>query len=70
MSLKAHCRRLGFSCFASLDALVPRVLKFCIDSSPAVSEPGTATSTTTEFAGFLGGTTCEARGSNSRRRGS
>ena len=38
------------SCFAGLDALVPRVIKFCVASTSAVSEPRTAASATTRFA--------------------
>ena len=67
-SLLNH-RRLGLPCFASLDTLVPGVLKLCVVNSPAGSEPRTATSTTAEFAGFLDGATCEARGTGSSRRG-
>ena len=68
ISLLAHLCHLGLLCFASLDTLVPRVLKVCVDSSPAVSEPRTATCTTTEFAGFLDGATCEAQGTDGRCR--
>ena len=46
-----HC--LGQSCFASLDALVPRVLKLCVAISATASEPGTATTATAKFTGFL-----------------
>ena len=60
---------LGLSCFASLDALVPRVLECCVASCPAVSEPRTSTSAATEFAGFRDGATCEAYGADGRRRG-
>ena len=62
-------RRLELSCFASLDTLVPRVLKFCVASSPAVPEPRATTSAATEFAGFLDCTTCEADGTDGRRNG-
>ena len=62
-------RRLGLSCFASLDALVPCVPKCCVASSPAVSEPRTPTSTAIKFAGFLDGATCEAYGIDGRRLG-
>ena len=54
--------------FASLDALVPRVLECCVASCPAVSEPRTATSAATQFAGFRDGATCEAYGTYGRRR--
>ena len=67
VSLMAQ-RHLKLLCFASLDALVPRVLKFCVASDPAASEPRTATTATTEFAGFLHGTTCEAYGTDRRYR--
>ena len=63
--LAHHC--LGLSCFASLDALVPRVLKFCVASSPAVAEPRTPTSAATEFARFLDGAACETHGTDGRR---
>ena len=52
---------LRLSCFASLDALLPRVLECCVASCPAFSEPGTATSAAAEFAGFLDSTTRDAR---------
>ena len=58
---------LGLSCFASLNALVPRVLKCCVASCPTVSKPRTATSAATEFAGFRDGTTREAYGTDGRR---
>ena len=57
---------LGLSCFASLDALVPRVLKFCVVSRPAFSKPRTANCAATEFAEILDGTTCEAKGTGDR----
>ena len=66
ISLLVH-RRLWLSCFANLNALVPGVLEVCVASSPALSEPRTATSATTEFAGFRDGATCEAHGSDGRR---
>ena len=69
ISLLAH-HHVGLSCFASLDALVPRVLECCVASCPAVSEPRTSTSAATEFAGFRDGATCEAYGADRRRRGS
>ena len=69
ISLSTH-HHLGWLCFACLDALVPRVLECCVASCPAVSEPRTATSAATEFAGFRDGATCEAYGSNGLRRGS
>ena len=59
---------MSLSCCASVDALIPRVLKFCIASSPTVAKPRTTTSTTTKFAGFLDVTTCEAQGTDGRCR--
>ena len=69
ISLLAHRRYLGLACFGSLDALVPRVLKFCVASSPALSEPRTAASATTQLAGILDGTTLEAQETDGRRCG-
>ena len=43
------------SYFAGLNALVPRVIKFCVTSTSAVSEPRTAATTTTNFARFFNG---------------
>ena len=68
ISLLPHLCHLVLSCFASLDTLVPRVLMVCVDSTPAVSEPRTATCTTTEFARFRDGATCETHGTNGRCR--
>ena len=49
-----HC--LGLSpCSAALNALVPCVLKLCVVSSPAFSEPSTTSTATTVFSGFLDG---------------
>ena len=55
-------------CFAGPNALVPRVLKFCVDSSAAVSEPRTAATATTHFAGFLDGAASGAYRNGGRRR--
>ena len=60
---------LGLSCFASLDAFVPCVLKFPVASSPTVSKPGTTATTATEFTRFRDGATCEAYRTDGRRRG-
>ena len=65
ISLSAH-HHIRLSCFASLDALVPRVLECCVASCPAVSEPRTSTIAATEFAGFRDGATCEAYGADGR----
>ena len=55
-------------CFAAPDALVPRVIKFHIVITSAGSEPRTAATATTSFAGFLDGTAFEANGIHCRRR--
>ena len=61
-----HC--LGLSpCFAALNALVPRVLKLCVVSSSAVSEPRTASTATTGFSGFRDGAALETYGADGRR---
>ena len=65
--LLAH-RHPRLLCFASLDAFVPRVLKIRVASSPAVSEPRTATSAATEFAGFRDRAAYEAHGIDGPRR--
>lgn len=52
---------------AGLDALVPCVLKLCVASTAAVSEPGTAATATTSFAGFIDGATFGAYGTGGRR---
>ena len=61
-------RHLRLLRFAGLDALVPRVLECCVARCPAVSEPRTATSAATEFAGFRDSTAYEAHGIDGRRR--
>ena len=67
VQLLAH-RCLGLPTdFASLDALVPCVLKLCVASSSAVFEPRTAATATTEFAGFLDGAAFWAHRANGRR---
>ena len=40
-----------------MDALVPRVIKFCVTSDSAVSEPRTSATATTSFARFVNGAT-------------
>ena len=57
------------SCFADLDALVPRVMKICATGTSAVAEPRTTASATTSFTGFLDGTTFGAYGADDHRRG-
>ena len=54
-------------CFAGLDALVPRVTKFCVPSTSTVSEPGTIATATTHFPGFLDGTAFGTYGIDGRR---
>ena len=54
--------------FAGLDALVPRVMKFCVTSTSAMSEPRTAATATTDFAGFADGAAFGAYGIDDRRR--
>ena len=57
------------TCFAGPYALVPRVLKSCVTSSTsAVSEPGTAVTTTTYFPRFSDGAAFGAYGTDGRRR--
>ena len=59
---------IGLLCFASLNALEPRVLNFCASSSPSAgSEPRTTASAATNFSGFLDGGTVEANGAEGRR---
>ena len=42
----------GDLAFAGLDALVPRVIKLCVASTSAVSEPRTVATTATAFVRF------------------
>ncbi len=65
--MAAGCLELR-PCFASLDALVPCVIKFCVTSTFAVSEPRTAATATTTSAGFLDGAAVVAYGTDGRRR--
>ena len=56
--------------FAGVDALVPRVMTFCVTSSTsAVSKPRTAATATTTFAGFHDDAASGAYGIDGRRRG-
>ena len=55
-------------CFARPEALVPRVAKLGVTGTSAVSEPRTAATATTNFAGFSNGATSGARGTDDRRR--
>ena len=57
------------TCFADLDALVPRVTDFGVTDTSAVSEPRTSATTTTVFARFIDGAAFEACGSDACRRG-
>ena len=50
-----------------LDALVPRMTELGVTSTPAVSEPGTAATTTTNFPRFLDDAAFEAHGTDGRR---
>lgn len=65
-------RDLVLPCVASLDALVPCVLKqrVGVGSSPAGSEPRATMSATTGYAEFLDVTACETRGADVRRSSS
>ena len=56
-------------CVAGLDALVPRVINIRIPSTSTVSEPRTAATATTSFAGFLDGATFGASEPDGRRCG-
>ena len=60
-----NCLQLS-PCFADQDALVP---KFWVTNTSAVSEPRTATTTTTSLTGFLDGAAFGAYGSACCRRG-
>ena len=46
---------------------MPCAIKFCVASTPAVSEPRTAATTTTDFARLFNGTAFEACGADYRR---
>ena len=51
-----------------MDALVPRVMKLGVSSTPTVSEPRTAETAATPFARFLDGAAFWAHGTADRRR--
>ena len=55
-------------CFASLDALVPRVLKLGVASTSAVSEPRTTAAAATKFPRFGDDAAFGAYGTDGRRR--
>ena len=51
--LSRLCDRTPPQTIAGLDALNPGMIEVCVAEIPALLEPGTATSATTECAGFL-----------------
>ena len=53
-------------CCAGLDALGPRVTKFCVTSTSAVSEPRTPATAATTFTGFADGAAFGAHGTGDR----
>ena len=52
--------------FAGLDTLVPRVMKFRVTRSPALSEPRTAPATATHFPRFVDSAAVRAYGNDGR----
>ena len=57
-------------CFAGPDALVPRVMAFCVTGTSAVPEPRTAATATASFPGFRDGAAfaaCETADGRRRR---
>ena len=56
-------------CFAGPNALVPRVIKLFVTITCTVAEPRTAVAATTDFAGFVDGTTFMAYGTDGPCRG-
>ena len=54
--------------FTGLDAIVPSVTKFGVPSTSAISEPGTAATTTTVFPRFRHGTAFGAHGADALLR--
>ena len=55
-------------CFTDLDAVVPRVIKFGVTGTSAVSEPRTTATTATIFPGFRDGAAFGAYGTDGRCR--
>ena len=55
--------------FAGLNALVPRVIKLCVTSSSAVSEPSATATATTAFPRFRDNAAFDTCGTDCRRRG-
>ena len=55
-------------CFTYLDALVPRVIKFSVSYTSAVSEPRATATATTAFARFPDGAAFGTQGTDGRRR--
>ena len=53
-------------CFAGLNTLVPRVMKFRVTRSPAISEPRTTAATAAHFPRFLDSTAVRAYGNEGR----
>ena len=56
------------ACFASLKPFIPRVIKFCVASTSAVSEPRTAASATTRFARSFNSAAFGTHGTGDTRR--
>ena len=56
------------SCFAGLDTLVPRVMKFCVTRTSTDFEPRTSATTTTAFTRFLDGAAFVTFGPDGHRR--
>ena len=54
---------------AGLQALEPRVIKFCVTGASTISKPGTAPTTATAHAGFLRDAAYGACRTDARRRG-
>ena len=57
------------TCFADLDALVPRVVKLAVTNASAVAKPRTTATATTYFPRFRAGATFDAYGTDGRSRG-
>ena len=69
ISLLLLRNHLQLWCFASLDALVPRVLKFCAYTCATISKPRPTTCTATAFARSLDGPACKAGRIDGRQPG-